>query len=476
MGKSTAKRMWHTAYYVVCLVAAVAFVGYHLYSLVYSDIVTLRAENKHFKDTSSYVGYVARDEQTVPAPEGALLFLGENAARFKQGDDCAYVYSSYMSEKLEEIKKLEEQNAILSSALYYNTLSQSDADADLYYKELMSKLSLGNASVSQSADSLVSAQLSKDFVFDRAALREAKENNEKRIEELKNSLGNYSSSVKMPSTGYFFRGGDAFGQLFGATLAEMGSADDIFSAIDEYSATENDENSEKLFTVTRFGEWYLLVETTPEDSNRYVKGNDYTLLLGKNETESKAHLDDIRTSFDGKRTCLVFSLASPVSKLETERCLGVKIVTAEYDGYRIPFSALRNDKNGVSGVYVMSGGVVIFKRVEMVKVTDSYVLVRSYESYLAELEKNRSASKIYNSRYEDSLFTGIYPGGVYSTFEDRNKIFGSPDNVSLNVKGIEQDTSVNLAAALEKNEYGYLEENELVIIKGSSLYHGRISG
>lgn len=474
MGNGKAKNIWLTLFYAVCLVAALSFVGYHLYRLLGSDIVTVRAENRHFRDEKDYVGYIARDGETVAMPDGCVRFCGSNGERFKVGEVFAYIYPSEKQSILDEIESLEYENEILTSAMYYTSLSQSEADAALYYTELMNKLSLGDASVKTETDKLLSSCLSGEYVFDRTKIKKALSENESRISELEASLGKHIGSVKMPCTGSLYFGGDAGETIFTSKLASEGTADEMLSAINEYTSLAS--VSKGFCTAVRFNKWYIIVPVTLEDAKTYAKDSVYTLLVGEDESECEATLDDVRMASDAKNACLVFSLTEDVQGLEYSRELDVRVVVSEYDGYRIPFSALRNAKDGTSGVYILSGGVVIFRRVDIVSTNGSYVLVRSFKDQAANEESEKAANRIYSSKYGDSLFTGIYPGGAYTFFGDDNKLFDNDVNRSLNIKGIERDVSIDLNSALEKHEYGYLEENEFIIIKGSSLYHGKIPG
>lgn len=474
MGQGKTKNIWLTLFYAVCLVAALSFVGYHLYRLLGSDIVTVRAENRHFRDEKSYVGYIARDGETVALPSGSVRFCGSDGKRFKTGEVFAYIYSADKQPILDEIESLEYENEILTSAMYYTSLSQSEADAELYYTELMNKLSLGNFSVGSEADKLLSSCLSGDYVFDRTEIKKALSENESRISELEASLGNYIGTAKMPFTGSLYFGGDEGERIFTASLAKDGTVDEILSAISEYRSLGGGDDS--LCTAVRFNKWYIILPVTLEDAKTYDKGSTYTLLIGEGKSECEATLDDVRMASDAKNACLVFSLTEDVQGFDYTREFDVSVVVNEYDGYRIPFSALRNAKDGTSGVYILSGGVVIFRRVEIVSTNGSYVLVRSYKDQAANEESEKTANRIYSSKYGESLFTGIYPGGAYTFFGDEDNRFDNDINRSLNIKGVERDVSIDLNSALEKHEYGYLEENEFIIIKGSSLYHGKIPG
>lgn len=471
MQKGKLNRIGLAVFYILCLIAAIAFVSYHLYGLLASDIVTVRAEKKHVEDVDIRVGYLARDERPLAIPSGALLYAGENGAKLKEGDVCVSVYADGMKTTLDRIALLERESAILNNALYYTTLEQSSSDADIAYKELMDSLSHSDISVSDVADSLVGAQLSADYVFDRDAIRQAKKKIDAEAEDLKSTLGLPESTVKMPMGGFFYKNGDSFSELFCADLAENASADEILSAIDNYHASADGENSQ-LCSMTYDSKWYILVPVSAESSKMYAKGRNYTLRLGDNASEAKAELSGVRITSDGKEACLVFSLFDVAHGFDYGRSFEVEIVSAEYDCYRIPFSALRQAEDGSYGVYILSGGVVLFRRVEMIRSTDSYVLVSSAEDYLSRLEESKNAKEIYSSRYGDSLFTGVYPGGAYPYFEKGDKLFEN----KLNISGPEMTVTIDILEDSESFKYSYLEENEFVIIKGSSLYHGKIPG
>ena len=55
-------------------------------------------------------------------------------------------------------------------------------------------------------------------------------------------------------------------------------------------------------------------------------------------------------------------------------------------------------------------------------------------------------------------------------------MFDNSINKIITVKNTLDDVALDLNVDLESYEYGYLEENEFIIIEGSSLYHGKIPG
>ena len=147
-------------------------------------------------------------------------------------------------------------------------------------------------------------------------------------------------------------------------------------------------------------------------------------------------------------------------------------VTLYFDAertYNLPASALRTSDSGENGVYIMSGGVVLFRRVEVVKSTDTYVLVKSHSSYLDGLNEEKAAEDIFGMEFDDSSLAGIYRGNSYTEFEKSIN-----DNYTVLIKNPYGDLRINTRTENDPSEYSYLEENELIIISGKNLYHGKI--
>ena len=106
-------------------------------------------------------------------------------------------------------------------------------------------------------------------------------------------------------------------------------------------------------------------------------------------------------------TLLVFSSSSLPTDFAFTRCQPVAVTSAEHAGIRLPLSALRV-VDGVSGVYVLSGGIVRYRAVS--------VLTESEDWFLADPdpEGDAPAEMQWLSR-NDIVITngrGLYEGRV----------------------------------------------------------------
>ena len=76
----------------------------------------------------------------------------------------------------------------------------------------------------------------------------------------------------------------------------------------------------------------------------------------------------------GDKTLLIMSCDLMNENLSDLRIEEMQIITEEYEGYKIPNSAIRTVE-GVKGVYVVRGNLLGFRKIHIVHSTDSYTLV-----------------------------------------------------------------------------------------------------
>ena len=105
----------------------------------------------------------------------------------------------------------------------------------------------------------------------------------------------------------------------------------------------------------------------------------------------------------------------------------------------------------------------------VVKSTDTYVLVKSYASYVESLNEEKAAEDIFGKESSDSALVGIYRGNSYTEYEE--SIY---DNSTVLIKDPYADVKINTRTDVEPSEFAYLGENELIIISGKNLYHGKL--
>jgi hypothetical protein len=133
---------------------------------------------------------------------------------------------------------------------------------------------------------------------------------------------------------------------------------------------------------------------------------------------------------DGDGILLVFSSRSMPRGFAFPRRFTAETVAYETGGYRIPTEALvtlRSRKTGeeITGVYVLAGNIVEFRKISIYVRHDGYIIARTYEdvkAYLEELSQSdpaeyerRTADEWSFLSFNDNIITGgneLYEGKV----------------------------------------------------------------
>ena len=124
---------------------------------------------------------------------------------------------------------------------------------------------------------------------------------------------------------------------------------------------------------------------------------------------------------------LVFSSQDMPRGFDFSRRMTVETVAYETGGYRIPVEAvvtLTSGKTGesVTGVYVLAGNVVEFRKISIYVRRDGYIIAQTYEdvqAYLDSLTDEERAKRTADGwgylRLNDNIITGgneLYEGKV----------------------------------------------------------------
>lgn len=456
---------------LVCLAVLILFAGYHTYRVFTSEVQYVPAKERTTVDSITFAGYVARDEDVIiDAAGGVISSEYANASKHAKGAECVYVYPYSCADLISEITSLEKRLALLSEVMQYSSLSSAESKISLSYVELMKKYAVGECDAENEISELLRAMLMREYLFDKDSLQGMYDRTYAALTASRAELAAVPGVRRgyMPYTGYMLKNGDRYGSLFSKELAVSGGADDILDAISRYNSEVSVTEMEyTVATATRSNVWYILAPVSDSEAARIEKGEKYR--LNADGLTLQCVVDDMRVSKNAGGYVAVLKIEELPPSFDYSRKMTVTLYFDAKRTYNLPVSALRTSDSGENGVYVMSGGVVLFRRVEVVKSTDTYVLVKSHGSYLDDLNEEKAAEDIFGMLSDDSSFSGIYRGNAYTEFEESIN-----DNYTVLVKDPYGDVRINTLTENEPSEYSYLEENELIIISGKNLYHGKI--
>ena len=379
----------------------VGLIGFALYSCL--DLNPLRLETTPVVRSTEYeitalTGYIFRDEEVIYSQNtGAAVYSVKNGERLALGSELAKVYTTgNTADYLERRLVLEEKIALLERS---TTLGRQNAASVDETRRLLSKSYNSIMNSLARGDLSAGAGFSEDFIVALNAydlIRGEGEAVTARLAALKAELSmlgsrygaNYESLTNQ-RTGYFFYGVDGYEKIFSfdkiATL-DASSLASMAAASPDFSATAGQAVGKMVYDYL----WYLAV---PADAYLCEKlspayGCNITFSGG---LELWMTLERVSYVKGEERGLLIFSSGQMPEGFNYARVQQIELLVSEISGYRVPVSAIREQK-GIKGVYILSSSTLLFRRVNIIYEGDGYVVVAerdtSAENYKEYLDLN----------------------------------------------------------------------------------------
>ncbi len=367
------------AFLIVALVAS--YIIYQMVLVSKSEIETQFALSETVYNTISAKGFVIRDESFITnKTKGTMVSFANNGERVARDDTVSVVFeSSEDATSYLKISELEESIAHykeLSGQANLETLNVNSMngkiDTELIeYLEACDSRNFGSAMVYADLfrDSLTSKQIATgsnlDFSKQVVAL-------EKELNSLKKIDYKYTE-VKSDTAGYFISGSDGYENVIKYSDVDSLTSDKIKAAL---KAKPENINENVVGRVVNSFNWYIAcVVDTKDTINLSYNDNIYINLPyhGVERLPVKIHKIGDR---EGKKTMLVLSCDLMNDALAGIRLEDIEIITEEFTGYKIANSAIRT-VDGKKGVYVVSGNLVGFRKINILYSTDNFTIVNN---------------------------------------------------------------------------------------------------
>lgn len=366
----------------VILLAAV-FAVHQFISSVYSPVKTETAVFYSASDGLNITGLIIRSETLVTSSEGGVMhFVLEDGSRVAKDGVIANIYDSESASiTLSKIDSVNTKIEDIEEMLSYNDLEAADLDminakATQSLNNLIVSGASGNfGNMSELSDELLSAlnrrQVAMGETTDFSAQLEqlkAEKN------ELSASLPAAKGTVKAAMSGYFVSKADGY-----ETVLTCGNPESITPEfMSSVSAAELPDGV--IGKIVSDYEWYIAAEISINESLKYKEGDSLTIYTSvKSYPKLPVTVKKINISESSSSAVVVFSCNEMNSELATMRSGPMTVVTKEYDGLRVPSSALRV-VDSKRGVYVLTGMQVKFVEVNVLYKDDSYMICEKQTS------------------------------------------------------------------------------------------------
>lgn len=364
---------------VLVIALGLSYAMYQVVQISKSKIETETVRSETVNKTIDTKCFVVRDEHYIRnSVNGTILSFVNNGDRVASGNTVSVVFQDASDAdtyvKIVELKKEIAQYAALSG--------QANTQA-VNIVSLNTKI---NENVADYLDDVDKGELSAAFEkleqFRSSATGKqiatgATLNFTKKLSELKNELSSLQkqkisyTGIKTELSGYYISGADGYEEMIAYKNIDKLTAADVTKAIASKPLSVPEDTTGRI--VTSF-DWYLLCVVDADQAASLSTGDEITVNFPYAAVEKlPVKVAKIGEKSDGK-VLLVLKCSDMYESLANFRIEDVQIVTATYTGYKIKNSAIRT-LDGQTGVFVVSGDLVAFRKAHIVYETSDYTIV-----------------------------------------------------------------------------------------------------
>ncbi len=368
---------------IVVSVIVVVYLGYHFIQGFGNDITTEYAVKITEDNTTEFDAYILRNETLIySSTEGGVGYTYSDGTKVRRGTEIASIYagaSELHNSARDEIIALDKKLSLLEESSNIEGMAASDMstlDSKIYeyYMTIRNSAEQENyANLPKRRDELLTLLNKRQLITGKVASFDTViEEIQQERDELTASLNAISEAVTSPATGFFYSSVDGYEDIFSADAISEMTIDDFHEMI---NSEPRDYPSTAIGKIATDFVWYIAVETTRDELRYYDEGYDYTVNFPyNNDMRLTMNLSRIIAPDVGNQVLLIFSCHDAPEDFTFKRMQTVEIVRSSHTGYRVPISAVRQ-LDGKMGVYVLVGGVVDFRYINVILECDGYYLV-----------------------------------------------------------------------------------------------------
>ncbi len=365
---------------------AVFLLSYIVYQVVLvskSEIETQIAMKETVYKTINTKCFVVRDEEYIKSSaKGTTISFAANAERVAKGDTVSMIFKTN-----EDANTYLRTTEITEELKHYNTLSGQANIQTVDVASLSSKIDSKLADYLDCIDKgdfAKAAEYADDFnnlIVSRQISTGEVLNVADKITSLKSELETLQakdtaySVVKSDRAGYYLQGADGYETTIDFAKIDELKVKDIEAAIK--SKPQEVKNDVVGRTVGSF-DWYILCAIDSEKTTDLKDGAQIYINFPYSGVEKLAGTVYKLGDRTGEKTEVIIKCNVMNENLADFRIEDIQIITEEYTGYKIKNSAIRT-VDGETGVYVVSGNLIGFRKVHIAFNDGEYSIVDNPE-------------------------------------------------------------------------------------------------
>ncbi|MBQ8967932.1 HlyD family efflux transporter periplasmic adaptor subunit [Ruminococcus sp.] len=360
-------------------------------------------------------GIIVRDESVVTYNgDGVLDYKYADGSKVSMNSTVAEVYPSedaiYAKDRIAEI---DSEIELLEKAQDPATTNYVEPDALLSgvrggYSELLEVLETRELDKIPDIRSKISLNTNMYGVITgtEAGFDQAISSLKAEKSKLSSKAGSPSDTIKADKTGYFVSYADGYEDELKMSGVDKLTEEDIRRVI------KGDKKPPANAVGKTFNSYDCKIVGIVKSDARINDDAKVSLKLNSSRTVYDCTVDSVKA--DGENMIVVLDCDRVDEALVDSRSLSAKLIFDEYQGIRVPRSALRfqgDDK----GVYVMLGKDVSFKKINVIYEGDDFVLSENtsdeeylllYDQILLEVVSNKDVSVTSAAEPKDDESTG----------------------------------------------------------------------
>ncbi len=390
--KFKTNKKYMTALYITLAAAVIVFFLYEVFKINYEPVKTEVALQKTVSSSAITEAFIVRDEYPIEASvSGTLVPLVEDGKRVASGDNVAVVFSSDEAAKI-----YNQMNAVSEDIEYYSSLLNkvgiqtndvTALDERIYSacEEYVSAISQGKIETygyyeDNIRDAFTSRQLSTGTVIDPT---EKLASLEAQLADLKSRAGGYNT-ITAPHPGYYISVADGYESAVSYDDAVSLTTEQIISLFDQNDALREPTGNYMGKLVDGFN-WYMLCVIDYEDAVKLsIGGKAYVEFTMTAAQPLDAEIAAIGNTVDGKAGVVLKSnlMNTEYAGLRNEQ---IRITFDSYTGFEVNNRAIR-EVEGQKGVYVLSGNIVEFKKINIIYSDSEYSICNNPDNESGYIE------------------------------------------------------------------------------------------
>ena len=388
-------------FFVIMIVSQLVI---HFYNPITTEVAAIYT-------TTDYIGfkgiYVRNEKLVSYHANGVINYTHPDGYKIAKNSVIAEVYRNQSDLAYQQqIDDLIARRTVLqdAQALVGTDSSQLESFSNQIYdkhSEMMQHLCDGDyKSASALKSDMLNLRSKKEIVKGtETSYAEKIQDINNQITQLKAQISRDPYAVSIGETGYFVSSVDGYEDILNSETVFDLSKEQIEQILAADTAESNPAGV--IGKLIDGYKWYMVAILNTVRMGTVFEGAEVTLRVGYSQQDVDAKVVSLKRQEDGSSIC-IFECDTFSSEFVDGRVAQVKLLMDNYEGIRIPTSAIRI-VDGKAGVYTRKGIEVVFKQIKQIISEEDYTLV-----------ENTSKLDGYISLYDTVIVGGkdLYDGKI----------------------------------------------------------------